>query len=412
MSPIEAALLAGLRGDEQRGDLSRLTALSQDQWEAVATLATRQRMTPLLVHRLGPTGVLDRVPEHVRRGLERRTGISTLRALRLQAAFLSLARAVSPLGIPLIALKGLHLASGIYERPGLREMIDIDVLVEAEEVPAVLEAATQLGYQLSEPVDVATYLAFHHHLPRLAKGDINFEVHWHIGLRGVPSPPDSAELRARAQPLALTPLARGFCPEDLLLHVGIHGSMLHTFEQGLRCLCDVWVILEQYGGSLRWEDVISRSHSWGVSRSMLLVLTLTRDLLGAAVPGHVLQSLGAADLAPHVVTASVELIFSERSTAPTVSEQATQLVATGSMASKARQLWRRIWLQGEVAALRRTSLRPSPFSLFRFRLRRLVVLLGRYSWQLPALALGRRTPAWTTVSRRHTVAEWLRGNQS
>jgi len=297
MNRIGEALCAALREDTT----TPLT-LTPDDWRAVATLAIRQRVGPLLFSRKHLP-----FPDDVRAQLRARAEVSAKRVLMQQAAFRELAARVAPHGISLIALKGLHLATSVYPSPVLREMNDIDVMVRPEQVETVSDVVRALGYRPLGEIPVAIALKAMHHVPRFIKGQIGLEVHWRLAPAGTPPTVEPEALWSGARPLGLAPNAMTLAPEDLLVHICVHAAGLHHFEQGIRPLCDVLTMLSVWRDRLDWDGVVERARAWQCDRSVAIVLTLAQSRLGAPLPAEVLANM--ADARPSA--AIVDLAFTQ-----------------------------------------------------------------------------------------------------
>ena len=93
------------------------------------TLARLHGVAPLLHERLRATGRLPELPAETREILGAARRLTAFENLRHYAELRRIAKALNGRGIPLIALKGLHLAELVYVEPSLRPMSDMDILV-------------------------------------------------------------------------------------------------------------------------------------------------------------------------------------------------------------------------------------------------------------------------------------------
>ena len=409
ISRAEAVLLAGLQSRVTNDGDTLLAELTPEEWASVVQLAIRQRVGPLLLHHLLSTKRDHHLPGDARQLLKARARSAAARALRCQAEFVRLSQMVEPHGVSLVALKGLHLASSVYANPALREMIDIDVFVPVGDVVTVAELAGQLGYEPVRQFDLAADLVASHHLPRFMKPHVGLEIHWRLFSPFELLCIDTVGLLLRAVPFQLTSNAKTLCPEDLLLHICIHGSAVHGFAQGLRPMCDVRAIIDRYRESLLWDEVIDRATAWQVRRAVLLVLRLSRDLLGAAVPADVLARLGAPEVPPDLMAVSARQALSGSALAEDVTPAAGRLLACESAGARLCHLWSRVWLSEEVlATLYHFALGLRPRQLALYRARRAYDVLVKYGWRLTRLAWRSDGPARQFIDRRNALAAWLR----
>ena len=140
-----------------------LPEIGSPVWDEFLELATRQRVRPLLYHRLKQRGLEQRLPSRVLERLRVASQQSTLRNLRLIAEFGEIARALNAEQTPVIGLKGVHVITAAYENVGLREIGDLDILVRREDLLRATDLVRARGYRPSGAFhideDVATRCA-------------------------------------------------------------------------------------------------------------------------------------------------------------------------------------------------------------------------------------------------------------
>ena len=246
----------------ERGILARL---APGDWQDLVMLAARQRVLPLLYQRMRilpeaeqPAAVLlQPLKEHYRR--------NAVTVLRFQKELGAIVRMFDTAGIPTLVLKGMSLASLVYQNVALREMNDIDIMVPRERLHDGEHMLAALGYGRLKPGSVETDTAFSQHLGRFANAaNVSVELHWNITRPGRHYSIDPAELWQRAVPLHLDDCAAWtLSPEDLLLHLCFHTSFQHRFIFGLRPSCDITRMIIHAGDALDWNTVVQQAYAWG-----------------------------------------------------------------------------------------------------------------------------------------------------
>ena len=195
-------------------------------------------------------------------------------------------------GVPVIVLKGAHLASVVYPDPSLRSMLDVDLLVDQNGSRARGHASSsqRVPPGRGRPTDDGPLSDFANHLPRFFQAlPPAVELHWKLAAN---DPATENDHWNRAVPVRLAGVdTLGLCPEDLLLLVCAHACYSHRFMFGLRPICDIAEIVRHFGKTMVWADVLERARQHRWHRGVHLMLRLANEMLGAAVPDAVLRAL-------------------------------------------------------------------------------------------------------------------------
>lgn len=278
--------------DSAPADCERLTAAA---WEELREIARIQRVSALLhsrVHRF--PGGHPSAPTAVRKELTEWFQQRTMRNLFLFAEFRKLAEALQERQVPVMALKGMHLAAAVYSEIGMREMDDIDILVPRSDLRKAADTLTELGYASREPLEVEFWAERQHHLPRmLNENNTVVEVHWNITWPGnVQALSDPRDLWDRAQAVSIAGCeAKGLGPEDLILHLCIHASYQHMFYTGLRPACDLDATIRCYQSEIDWSLLCQLARDCHWQHGVRLMLRLTQRCLGTRIPESVWREL-------------------------------------------------------------------------------------------------------------------------
>lgn len=285
----QGAWLALLRG--QAGPETRLTA---SQWAAMVDEALCHQLGGVTYRRLMDGPLASQVPPHLG---ERLRAVYLHTATRNALAFRQTRDCVADLAaraIPVLLLKGVHLARFVYPEPGLRGMADIDIMVPRHCLAQAEAVFLERGFGPLPRTPVAERCAWSHHLAKLEKaGAAVVEVHWSIER---PSSPFRIDLdglwhRARETTLEGVPV-RVLAPEDLLLHLALHLSYHHRFQRAaLKGLNDIAAVLARQGPDVDWSALAARAGEWGMAGYLYSTLRLTEDLLGARIPSTLYERL-------------------------------------------------------------------------------------------------------------------------
>lgn len=220
--------------------------------------------------------------------------VETLREVR------HLLRALAPLGVPVILLKGAaYLVQGLQARRG-RAFSDVDILVPKDRL-AEVEAALMLhGWVTTHhtPYDQRYYREWMHELPPMShlRRQSVLDVHHTILPETARLHPDPAKLRAAAQPVPGLAGAWTLSPPDMVLHSMTHLFHNEELSHGLRDLSDLDLLLREFSAADPgfWTRLVERAAALDLARPLYYGLRCTQRLLGTPVPAAAQQASAAA----------------------------------------------------------------------------------------------------------------------
>jgi Uncharacterised nucleotidyltransferase len=191
-----------------------------------------------------------------------------------------------------VLLKGMALAQRIYERPALRPMADVDLLVRPADRASAAAVLERLGYRAGRRPG-ARALATLHSLGYFALDGTAVDLHSHA-LQECCYPGDDDGLWARTEPWtlggaeALTP-----DPASLLLMVCAHGLRWNR-EPPVRWIADAVTLLRREAGAIDWEWLCGEAQRRRLSRLMAAALAWLEVEFAAPIPAGVLAELRAS----------------------------------------------------------------------------------------------------------------------
>ena len=275
--PAESMLLGFLKGvsPETRAQAGQL---DEAGWGELGRAAGRHGVRPLLYERLSSqAGSEMKVPEGM---LQELREVFLMNGARNELLFQDLARvlrAVHREGIPVVALKGAHLAELVYAQRALRPIGDIDLLVRKPDLARTAALLRQMGYAW-QTEDLGAWLEqgspTSHLLPFFKPPNPRIEVHWTFD-PAFPVPLEGVWRRVRPATLGGAE-ALVLSPADLVLHLCLHAEQ-DGFERGLRPLCDLTATLARCGSEIDWECVESGARESKAEKCVYLALRLARE---------------------------------------------------------------------------------------------------------------------------------------
>jgi hypothetical protein len=168
------------------------------------------------------------------------------RGLNRAGELLRVAAALDQASVPAIPYKGPALAQILYRNLGLRDSVDLDILVRKEQVPRARDVLFDLGYTLPRAISDATFAATLRSNCELAlvhPAGHMVELQWAFTPAYFPFPLDFDALLERRQAVTIgggTSYTLG--AEDLLAALCIHGTK-HQWTR-LSWIADVVRLLE------------------------------------------------------------------------------------------------------------------------------------------------------------------------
>lgn len=285
-----------------------LQSLRAEDWDDLLQQAEHHQVTPLLHRALQERQTA--LPVDVRERLELScfgTAAGNAKLFLELAAVLESLRAAE---VPVLALKGAHLAEIVYRDVTLRPMGDVDLLVRRADLPRAEQVLLGLGYRpQTVPGGIQDYSA-HRHLPPFVKaGAVPIEIHRSIDESGCfQIYAEGLWERARIVRIAGVE-ALVLSPEDLLLHLCLHTAFQHGFRAPLRQIYDIVAVIDHHGPELDWRGLVRAAETSGLSKVCYYALAVAESLLGAGVPAETLAALETSGCDPRMVPVIREYVL-------------------------------------------------------------------------------------------------------
>ena len=256
-------------------DPASAVGLDNRRWTALIAVARAESLLGALAHRLAGLSV----PAEIGRLLgDARRDHDFARTQALWEAEMA-RRALAPLGVPVILLKGTaYAAAGLSAGQG-RSIGDLDILVPRADLDAVQDALLAAGWEWVKPdaYDDLYYRRWMHELPPLIhrERDRMIDVHHTIlPLTARPKPDAGAMI---ADSVALPNGLRVLAPEDMIVHAACHLFADGDLAGGLRNLWDIDRLLRAFGDEIGfWSRLADRAKRHGLRREVSRALRLAR----------------------------------------------------------------------------------------------------------------------------------------
>lgn len=193
-------------------------------------------------------------------------------------------------GIPMLVLKGPHVAAVLYDDPAQRDYCDLDVLVRPENFVRAARALVAGGFCLNSPNPrrLASERADYQLQFRSPRG-VLLELHRALA--------DTSQFRSdvegffhRSEEFEFGELqARGLGTEDLLLHLCLHFGKRHFITSEKKHLRDIAHLVERR--VVEWDVFLARVHASRCKIVTYFCLRAVQEQNETQVPAKVLESL-------------------------------------------------------------------------------------------------------------------------
>lgn len=270
---------------------------SAKELTALRAFAARNQVAPIVAHAVLDVWADAKLPD--REAWRRIHDESASRMRVLSEELDRVAERLKNHGMAMVALKNAGIARGIYPCPACCPMGDVDVLIDRDRFRDAHRLLEECGFELSsrskvEPADLEqNFLAGGAEYVRRVNGEeVWLELQWRpIAGRWIrpDQEPDGSSLIARSVAIHGSAV-RLLEPTDNMLQVCLHTAK-HSYLRapGLRLHTDVDRIARFTPPD--WNAVVRKAHELQITTATYFSLALSRALLDATVPDHVVHAL-------------------------------------------------------------------------------------------------------------------------
>jgi hypothetical protein len=259
------------------------TAAEVRDWTNVIAAARAESLTGSLAWRLEG----QKVPGEVEALLEAARRDSE--AARVQALWEAemARRALAPLAIPVILLKGTAYAAAGLEAARGRSIGDLDILVPRKALADVERALLAAGWEWvkEDPYDDQYYRRWMHELPPLIHRERDRMIDVHHAILPLTARPKPDMESMIASSVSLPDGLRVLHPADMIVHAAAHLFADGDLAGGLRNLWDIDRLIREFSGRGYDFTVELRERAWehDLVPAVARVLRASRRLYGTPV---------------------------------------------------------------------------------------------------------------------------------
>jgi hypothetical protein len=270
----------------QAGKIEELVKSVSD-WDYFASLANEHGVAALAFHNMEKLGYLSQVPEKFAATLKNAFMLSLSRNAFHISAISEVLRILNNENIKTVLLKGLALELAVYGNSGLRQMTDIDILLDRSNYKKARQILMENGY-VSLPVKSLFHLPIKaysgKHLPSLLKNGASIDIHLELfgGNRNILTKllyENSSEILINDQYAHIPPPQLFFL--YLIKHLYSHEL---KDESQLRLYTDLVVLIEKYRDEIINLDLLTNAAQAGILQILAWRLEPLRNFWGIIFP--------------------------------------------------------------------------------------------------------------------------------
>ena len=279
-------------------------------WTYIVERATHHNILPLIDRQLQLI-TAHQIPSAVIAQIHANFNENFQRNLYLTSELLKLGRLFETQQIPLLSFKGPILAQIAYGNLGLRQFLDLDILVPEADVVRASELLVSQGYQPQFELTARQQTIYaglrNEHCFWHEEKQLCVDLHWSILPRHFSFTPDPQLLWGKIERVEFGAQSIAtLTPEHLLLFLCAHGAKHNWWR--LYWICDLAELLRTHP-DLDWDAIHNLSGRFGTTRMLLLGLYLAQQLLGTVLPTSVCAAIAADVTLPSLAAQIQERLF-------------------------------------------------------------------------------------------------------
>jgi hypothetical protein len=261
--------------------------IPEDSWSQISDLARLHGVTPFLFYKTRQLGI--QVPEKIRNEWLGIYLYSLAQDQKARRQIKELKEILDPAGVPFILLKGASAMLRLYPEPGLRNFVDLDILIPDDKVDQFKQTMTKGGYKplsaRNSPED-EELLKFDAHLDPLSKEEgIMIEAHINIlGVKGDRSVVNHEIWQGKEDTNTAGTNIGHLCAEHFIIHTLLHYSR-HLSDEGfaeIKWLIDLLYALKTW--RVDWLRLMKIAEKWGIEKDVLPVIATLNQYWQTRIP--------------------------------------------------------------------------------------------------------------------------------
>lgn len=303
ITPEMEILLCCARTNLNSRTIDRVKGLLKQQIDitALIRLAAQHRVKPLLYHNLNKYAS-EFIPHSYLQQMQGECRNNSWRNMYLVKELVGILELFKANGIKAISFKGPVLAASAYGNLSLRQISDLDFLVEEHNFQRAVDLLVSQGYELIVQVP------WEFHLKRRDRA-YSIDLHREIVPKHLSCSLTSSYVWENLELFSFYgTTVQNLTPEACLLIICLNGTK--EYWNRLNRICDLAELI-QANPDLDWQMVLEQAEKMGFRRLIFLSLLLARNLLDAKIPNFIWKQVQSDPVVNSLVLRVYEKLFSK-----------------------------------------------------------------------------------------------------
>lgn len=254
-------------------------------WDEIIKTSAQHETLPLIYYNLNKLGFQNIIPETIFLTMKNYYYRNLRKNLVFEKEILGILALANQDKIDIIPFKGFSLMHTVYNNPGLRIMVDVDILVKEDELSKIMYILHKSGYRNNDgplrrykkkfetvvtkklALNKFIFIEAHCALSPARSYKINLPYLWQRTRKEII---DGHEMRCLS-------------PEDTLLSLVLH-LRRHTRRLTLKFIIDIAELLNKYKFKSDWRYIKKSTRDNHIITAMYASLYLAKELLEADIP--------------------------------------------------------------------------------------------------------------------------------
>ncbi|MGE5618855.1 MAG: nucleotidyltransferase family protein [Sphingomonadaceae bacterium] len=303
-------------------------------WERLVSRAEGHRVAPLVYRTLSLPPFAPQVPAGALSRLHAAYLLNGISTLLWQRELRRVVDGLATEGIAAVLLKGAALLHTVYPDPALRQLRDLDLLVQREDRAAAERVLLSLGYLPAEEEWPAGKWPpeWYEKKYRLRDGGGRaavVEIHWGLARKRAPFHVDVAEMLQHSEAIPVDGVeGRVLSPIHQVIHLCTHMAYNDGFGVGLSRLSDLHELVERHRDRLDWEALAREAGRLRAALCLRYSLAVAAALFGTELPPDLIESPGGKPLRPALAAAALERVLANDEDPAPLPSTLAKLVST------------------------------------------------------------------------------------